>query len=145
MALAKQYNINWKQKDYLTLGKAVSNFNKKIRRLNQEEKRVYLPEEINYKEVKENIKTRSELNRVLNSLKRFGREGAEALYTTKAGEEITKWEKKELTIQSSIAKRRLQKELKELNLPRKNRIFKNSDGITKRKRNTSTTSKFKNI
>ena len=63
--------IKWQQKDYVTLGKAVANFNKKINELNKEEKKLYLPDTITYKEVKENIVTRNELNRVIKSLKRF--------------------------------------------------------------------------
>lgn len=109
--------IRWKRGDFLTLGKAVSNFNKKINELNAEETKLYLPENIEYQKIKENIKTRKELNRVINSLRRFSRAGAEDIYTTKAGETITKWERKELGIQSRIIQRRLKTELKQLNLP----------------------------
>ena len=96
MATSRQSKIRWKQKDYLSLGMAVANFNKKINKLQSEEKKLYLPELKNYKEIKQNIQTRQELNRVINSLKRFSKEGAEDLYVTKAGEQITKWERKEL-------------------------------------------------
>ena len=96
MATSRQSKIKWQQKDYLSLGRAVANFNKKINKLQSEEKKLYLPELKNYKDIKENIQTRSELNRVINSLKRFSKEGAEDLYVTKAGEQITKWERKEL-------------------------------------------------
>lgn len=109
--------INWKRGDYISLGRAVSNFNKKIRELQAEENKLYLPDEINYKEAKENITTRKELNRLVNSLRRFQRQGAEDLYTTKAGENITKWERRELGIQSRIAQTRLRNELKTLNEP----------------------------
>lgn len=117
MALTKQSKIRWKRQDYLTLGRAVAAFNKKINSLNAEEKKLYLPELQNYKEVKENITTRSELNRVINSLRRFSRVGAEELYTTEAGEQITKWERRELGIMSRTAQRRLTLELKELEEP----------------------------
>ena len=96
MATSTQSKIRWQQKYYLSLGRAVANFNKKINELNKEEKKLYLPELKNYKDIKENIQTRQELNRVINSLKRFSKEGAEDLYVTKAGEQITKWERKEL-------------------------------------------------
>ena len=109
--------INWKRGDYISLGRAVSNFNKKIRELQAEENKLYLPDEINYKEAKENITTRKELNRLVNSLRRFQRQGAEDLYTTQAGESMTKWERRELGIQSRIAQTRLQNELKALNEP----------------------------
>lgn len=96
MATSTQSKIKWQQKDYLSLGKAVANFNKKINELQSEEKKLYLPELKNYKDIKENIQTRQELNRVIKSLKRFSKEGAEELYTTKAGEQLTKWEIGEL-------------------------------------------------
>lgn len=109
--------INWKRGDYISLGRAVSNFNKKIRELQAEENKLYLPDKINYKEAKENITTRKELNRLVNSLRRFQRQGAEDLYTTQAGENITKWERRELGIQSRIAQTRLRAELKNLEKP----------------------------
>lgn len=109
--------ISWRKGDYIRLGKAVSDFNKKINRLNAEENKLYLPETINYKEAKENITTRKELNRLINSLRRFQRAGAEDIYTTQAGEELTKWERRELGIQSRIAQTRLRAELKALNEP----------------------------
>lgn len=112
-----QSKINWKQGDYIKLGKAVKNFNNKIKRLQAEENKLYLPEEIDYQEAKQNITTRKELNRVINSLKRFQEQNAEDLYITEAGEQITKWERKELGIQSRIAQLRLQTELKALNNP----------------------------
>lgn len=109
--------INWKRGDFVRLGRAVSDFNKKINELNKEERKLYLPEKIDYKEAKENITTRRELNRLINSLRRFQKEGAEDLYITGAGETITKWERRELGIQSRIAQTRLRAELKKLEKP----------------------------
>lgn len=109
--------INWKRGDFVRLGRAVSDFNKKINELNKEERKLYLPEKINYKEARENITTRKELNRLINSLRRFQKEGAEDLYITEAGETITKWERRELGIQSRIAQTRLRAELKNLEKP----------------------------
>lgn len=112
-----QGQIRWKQTDYLSLGRAVANFNKKINLLNKEEKKLYLPEVKSYKEIKENIKTRAELNRIISSLKRFSKEGAEDIYTTKAGEIMTKWERQELGKQVKIAERGLRREAKKLEIP----------------------------
>ena len=109
--------INWRQGDFIRLGQAVSRFNKKINELQAEENKLYLPETISYAEAKENITTRRELNRLINSLRRFQREGAEDIYTTQSGETMTKWERRELGIQSRIAQTRLQNELKTLNEP----------------------------
>ena len=44
MKLPKQSKIKWQRADYITLGKAVSQFNKKINELQQEENKNYLPE-----------------------------------------------------------------------------------------------------
>lgn len=109
--------ISWRKGDFIRLGRAVSDFNKKVNRLQAEENRLYLPDTISYKEAKENITTRNELNRLVNSLRRFQREGAETLYTTQAGEEISKWERAELGIQSRVAQIRLRRELQNLEKP----------------------------
>ena len=112
-----QSEIRWKRGDYIRLGRAVSDFNRKINKLQTEENKLYLPDTISYQNLKENITTRQELNRMVNSLRRFQREDASELYTTQAGEQITKWERRELGIQTGIAKRRLNRELSELNEP----------------------------
>ena len=112
-----QSPIKWKRGDYIKLGRAVSDFNKRINELQQEENKLYLPTPIAYSNVKENITTRQELNRLINSLRRFKQEDAGELYITQSGEQITKWERRELGRQVGIAKRRLNKELQELNEP----------------------------
>lgn len=112
--------INWRHGDFIRLGQAVAKFNKKINELQAEENKLYLPETISYTEAKENITTRKELNRLINSLRRFQKEGAEDLYITQSGETMTKWERRELGIQSRIAQTRLQNELKKLNEPQEN-------------------------
>lgn len=117
MSIPKQYNIKWKQGDYITLGKAVANFNKKRNELNKIEEIPYLPERLDYEIVKQGISTRRELNRVIKSLKRFQKEGAEELYVTPAGEQKTKWEYKEIMIQKGIRERALKRELKDLYRP----------------------------
>lgn len=117
MKLPKQSKIRWQRGDYITLGKAVSQFNKKINELQKEESKDYLPDTLEYKEVKENITTRKELNRVINSLRRFKKEGAEDLYTLESGEQLTKWEMNEIRLQRNIAVRRLNQELEQLNEP----------------------------
>ena len=110
--------IKWRKGDYISLGKAVSQFNIKINELQKEESKNYLPDILNYTDIKENITTRRELQRVINSLRRFKEEGAEDLYRTQAGEEITKWERRELGIESRTAQIRLTKELKNLYTPK---------------------------
>ena len=135
-----QSQIRWKRGDYISLGRAISQFNKKINELKQVDNKAYYPSTINYQETKENIKTRNELNRLINSLRRFQREGAEDLYTTQSGEEITKWERRELGIQSRIAQTRLKKELKELNKPLESGYSRAQMRKFKGKRNRSSNS-----
>ena len=109
--------IKWKQGDYISLGKAVSQFNKKIRMIETEENKFIIPKEVNYKELKKDIVTRKELNRVIKSLKRFSEAGAEDIYTLKSGEQITKWERKELQKQINIASSELRKSARVLEKP----------------------------
>lgn len=117
MKLPKQSKIRWQRGDYITLGKAVSQFNKKINELQKDGSKDYLPDTLEYNEIKENITTRKELNRVINSLRRFKKEGAEDLYTLESGEQLTKWEMNEIRLQRNIAVRRLNQELEQLNEP----------------------------
>lgn len=126
--------IKWRKGDYISLGKAVSQFNKKINQLQKEETRNYLPDTLNYRDIKENITTRRELQRVINSLRRFKKEGAEDLYRTQAGKEITRWERRELAIESRTAQIRLTKELKDLYTPKQGEKFSRAQMGSKRVR-----------
>lgn len=143
--MVQDSRIKWKKGDYITLGKAISEFNKKINKLNLEERKLYLPENINYKDVKQKITTRKELNRVINSLKRFQKKGAEDLYITKAGEEITKWERKELGIQSRIARNRLKRELTSLYIPNEQGYSRASMGSERKREIEANLKKLKQI
>ncbi len=110
--------IRWKRGDYITLGKAVSNFNKKIRELQAEENKLYLPDELNYKDLKNEITTRRELKRIINSLKRFQEDGAEKIIENSAGQKMTAWENTENIIAKRIATRNINHQIKKLNVPR---------------------------
>lgn len=109
--------IKWKRGDYVRLGRAVAEFNKKINELKNEENKLYLPEEIKYQEQKGRIYSRKELNRVINSLKRFSNENATDILENEIGEKITRWEKNELNKQAKIAARNLNRQIQELNIP----------------------------
>lgn len=105
--------IRWRQNDVQELRKAVTNFNKKVRRLEKLENEV-LPDTINYRQIKKEINTRQDLNNLINSLKRFSKRGAENPYTLQSGETITTWERRELGIKSRSAQIKLQNEIKRL-------------------------------
>ncbi len=115
--------IKWNRKDYARLSWAIRNFNNKISEIKTEENKNYLPNIYNYRDVKGSIQTRSELNRVIKALNKFKQAGQEELIKTDSGMELTQWEYKELLNNRRIAKRRLQKELKEYNAP-------NEQGVT---------------
>ena len=71
--MPRKHNIRWTANDFTNLRKAVTNFNAKIRRIEKAypELKSALPEKITFKEMKEIIKTRNDLNRELDSLRRF--------------------------------------------------------------------------
>ena len=103
--------IIWSEKDYSNLKKAVSDFNKKVRKLEKEEGLLYLPETKLYSETRDKITTRKEYNRQLKALQDFMKAGAEELYVTKGGEGISKWEWQQTLNQKRILENRLNKEL----------------------------------
>lgn len=98
--------IRWKKGDYIKLGQAVSRFNKIINELDDDERK-YLPELKDYKDIKEHISSRKELNRVINSLRRANVENLVATKSFDSGEEVSKWEFSEI----KKAKRRALKNL----------------------------------
>lgn len=87
--------IRWTRSDYAKLSYAVRQFNKKVSELEGLEK-IVAPPEFDYKEVKENIYSRKELNRVIKSLKRFSKESQQRVVEIPSGEKLTQWELSEL-------------------------------------------------
>ena len=87
--------IRWTRSDYGKLSYAVREFNKQIRKIEGIDKSV-IPEEVNYQELKDTIYSRKELNRVIKSLRRFGKQTQQQVITTPGGEKLTKWEYGEL-------------------------------------------------
>lgn len=110
--------IKWRKSDYIKLGKAISSFNKKIRELEVDELK-YLPPMKDYKEIKQQILSRKELNRIINSLRRFNIEGAEASINLPSGEEISKWEYKEIRLARNRAIKMLEQEKNKVELGEK--------------------------
>ena len=107
--------IKWKKEDEKALKKAISEFNKKVRKLQKSRKdKSYLPSELDYEESKKMITTKAELNRVLRSLGRFKGTESYKKVTLPSGESLTAWEKKEISYQKSVAVRRINKRMAEL-------------------------------
>lgn len=116
--MAKNSVIKWKKEDEKNLRKAISDFNKKVSKLEKTRKdKSYLPSKIDYAGTKELIKTRSELDRIMRSLGRF--KGSEAFkkVTLPSGEELTNWQKKEISYQKASAVRRIKRRMAQIEKP----------------------------
>ena len=105
--MSRKHTINWHRSDEQELRRVVKNFNSKLSRIMKKNPEIaeYLPERMSYKELRENITSRQELNRELKSMKRFSQKGSEELVKSKSGLTVTKWEKKEVGIQVAIINR----------------------------------------
>lgn len=87
--------IRWKKGDYIKLGQAVSRFNKLIKNI-ESDTLDYLPEIKDYSEIKGQISSRKELNRVIKALKRANAENLTEFKTLESEEKISKWELAEI-------------------------------------------------
>ena len=101
--------IRWKRGDYVKLSKAVASFNRKVNQLEVDERK-YLPDLKDYKELRDTIKSRKELNRIVKSLRNFNIEGAEAVVSLPSGQNLTKWEYHEIKLARNRAIRSLEVE-----------------------------------
>ena len=101
--------IRWKRGDYIRLGRAISKFNKTINEIEIDEKDI-LPEIKNYKELKDSINSRKELNRVINALNRANVKTLTDSVAYESGEELTRWEFNEINKAMRRALRNLESE-----------------------------------
>ena len=106
--------IKWSKNDYLTLGRAVANFNRTIRELQTEENKLYLPEPVEYGQIKKEILTRGKLNDVLRSLRSFNKVSAQPVFNRNTQQLITQWEQQEVQLKSIRATDTLIKQGKEI-------------------------------
>lgn len=116
----KQQLIKWTSQEERRLKKVVTDFNKRVQKLKSKTKRGqrgYIPDEISYVGTKRLIKTREELNRIIDEYSKF--KGKEALkkVTLKSGKEITAWEKEKLQKERKRAINRLRREMKKEKRP----------------------------
>lgn len=116
--MSKKFNIKWRQVDNDELSRQVKNFNAKRTRIlkkfpTMEE---YLPAKMSVKELKKNIDTRQDFNRIVKSLNRFTQKGAEEPIITKQGIKTTKYEIKETSIKVATINRRKTAERKKANV-----------------------------
>ncbi len=89
-------SIRWSKGDYIRLGKAVADFNRQISQNATEENKLYLPKQIDYQALKNDIKTRQGLNAYIQKLKRINIADSFALETLEGGETVTRYQRREL-------------------------------------------------
>jgi hypothetical protein len=104
--MSRTTNINWRKSDAEKLTKTVERFNAKIYRTrkNHPELADILPDTIKKTDKMEMInqlkaQPRSEFKKVINSLKRFTKRGAENKIVSATGNRVTRWEKNEVALQ----------------------------------------------
>lgn len=117
--MSRRYNIKWRDSDSSELRKAVKNFNAKLTRLEKKnpELKNALPDRVSVKQIKELIDTRQDLNRELNSLRRFTQKGSEEMVTIPDSDynlKTTKWQKEEMTRRIAVINRRRERRRQEL-------------------------------
>ena len=100
------------------LKKAINDFNSKIEKLEKLDNEVILPDKLSFEDFKNNIGSKLQYDRELNSLKKFMKEGAEKAVEVSKDVFITKWQQHEAKIAA-------------------NRIIKENEGIV-----SSDTSRF---
>lgn len=104
--------IRWKRGDYVRLSKAVNKYNRQINEL-QSKGIEYLPETKSYQSIRDNILTRKELNRTINSMKKFSIENIKKVELP-SGMEMSNFEYKELQTARTRAKHYLEGKLETL-------------------------------
>ena len=146
MITRERGQITWTNKQVTELKKAVRNFNNKVRRLRRTEGELnYLPETVNYNELKEDIKTAAELRRRVNMLKRFSRRGAEKI-ADGTQELMTVWQKNEIIINKRVATRVLREEYNKVVKQNINTPFKDVTMVSSRAREiVSTLESLENV
>lgn len=98
------------------INQVIRNFNQKVRRLEKSERDLILPNTITKKELKENVYTRAELRRKLNSLKRFSDRNVERTITTKMGVKLSQYELNEIKRESARVKTNITRQLTQLKI-----------------------------
>lgn len=125
--MSKYHKINWRESDTKELNRVVKNFNSKINRLAKKDNSLVniLPEKVKVSELKELIKTRQDLHRELNMLKRFSRKGSEKVVIVPDNDnnlQVTKWQLTEMNRKVGLINRRRKQRLEKLsNIEQKSR------------------------
>lgn len=93
------------------INQIVRNYNAKIRRLEKAEEELYLPELTSVKEIKETVKNKRELDRMLKDLQRYSERGMEKTVTFSSGVEMSKYQAEKLKRNLRVAKAKATREI----------------------------------
>lgn len=93
------------------LRKAINNFNAKVRRLENVDKEIDIPEKENITAIKDRITNKWELNREIDKLERFTKRNAEELVQNKSGVVMSRWEFENLQREQKRLNARLLREI----------------------------------
>ena len=114
--MPKQYNIRWGRSDYSRLSHLVRKVNKKIFEIEVTRPDIseYQPDWLDYQELKSEIKTRRDFDRLINKYNRYLREGAEEVKKSARSAVDTEWAINEFKIAQRVdnaSKTRKRKEI----------------------------------
>lgn len=117
--MSRKYNIRWREADEKELQRVVKNYNAKLSRLAKKNPDIKnaLPERVSAAQLRDMIETRQDLNRELNSLRRFSQKGAEELVEVPDNDynlKITKWQKEEINRRVGVINRTRAQRLKKM-------------------------------
>lgn len=116
--MRREYKIKWTESQWRRLDSAVRRYNNAIRREKSKTPNsdIYLPNEVNYHDLKSQITTSRALNNVVNRLSRITRPGALQPVRQNDGSIVTKYERHEFAILKSVRERAKAKRARELQL-----------------------------
>lgn len=97
--------IRWKRTDSERLSRAINRFNREVNALKNED--LYLPDKVNYNELRDHIQTRRELEEVINSLNSANERTLRETQTLASGENISAYEFEEASRKKEIATKNL--------------------------------------
>ena len=114
--MSKKSKIRWRESDLSELQRTLNNFNAKLYRINKNhpELKDFVPNRVSKKEAIQSIGTRADFNRLINSLQRFSKKGAEKPVTSSRGAKSTQWEVDEFKHKQRIENARRTRERKKL-------------------------------
>ena len=114
--MSKKSKIRWRDADEKELQRVINNYNAKLYRLakNKPEMVDILPQRLTKKEAVKSIESRADFNRLVNSLQRFSKKGAEKPVVSKRGAKATQWEVNEFVHKQRIENARRTRERKKI-------------------------------